>query len=132
MTDASNITVSWLHGQVWSTRPSGLLIFALPDRVTVESGGRLLIGLGLRRPEAMVLIDKAVLTLPSGPTTYHETEMTPSAARAWAAKATVRSPQGVLELGEQMLAAWDHHALLYREALARGPGLVVLDDGGLQ
>ena len=117
--------VQWLHGKVWATRPAGLLIFALADRVTGESGGRLLIGLGLRRPETLVLLDEAILTLPTGPGTFGETKMTPQAARAWAAKASVRSPEGVLDLSEQLVAAWDHHALLYREALARGPGLVV-------
>lgn len=122
------VKLGWLEGRVWATRPAGLLIFALADRVTVESGGRLLIGLGMRRPEALVLVDDAILTLPNG-AGYVETKMTPAAARAWAAKATVRSPQGMLELGEQLLAAFEHHTLLYREALARGPGLVVAAEG---
>lgn len=114
----------WVTGQVWATRPAGLLIFAMSDGVTVESGGRLLIGLRLVRPEALVLLDEAILTLPHQHG-YQEAKLTPQAARAWCETAKLVGPDGPVVLNEQLVAAWEHHKLLYREAIARGPGLVV-------
>lgn len=117
-----------LRGACWATRPPGLIIFAMPDGVSVESGAQQLLGMRMHRPEPMVLLDEVIMSRqhPSMPPPHRqETRVTFDEARAFARRFKVNTPQGVIDLGAELAAALDEHRLLWREALARGPGLVV-------
>lgn len=121
------MTMKVLRGSCWATRPPGLVIYAMPDGVSVETGGRQLLGLRMQRPERLVLIDEVIVSLPHPtlpPPTRQETKMTPAEARAFCLDAQFKTPAGLLRIGDELAAALDEHARLFREELGRGPALV--------
>lgn len=106
--------VDFLRGSLWTSQPPGIAIIATHEHVTVESGGQILIGLKMHRPEAHVLLDHAVVLVGG-----REQHMTPTSAREWAALATLETQRGGIAIGAPLTEAWDAHVERWSAARAR-------------
>lgn len=104
--------VRWSEARIWASIPPGASIQADASGVVVRAPQPLL-GLKIRRPDPIVLIDEAVLVL-FGPDGARETVMAVAAARAWAVGGKLTTSSGEVAIGEQLAAAWDYHVDAWR------------------
>lgn len=116
------MNVTWKQIHLWQSDPDGLAIVADEVAVRVETPRQLLVTMQMHRPDQFALVDQAVCSqlAKHGPETY---AMDLEAARKWAGqmKLNISGPTsaGAVEIGEQLLAAWDAHMALFRSSRAR-------------
>lgn len=116
---------TWRHGLVWLSQPPGIVILSTHEHVTVESGGRLLMGMRLRRPEGLaVLLDEVVVAV-GVPDGIREQVVSPTTAREFATAGHLDAAGTQINIGQLLLAAFEDHCRRYHEAraAARAGGL---------
>lgn len=118
--------VNFVSASLWASQPPGIAIVSTHEHVTVESGGRILLGAKMHRQNPLVLVDEAFILVGG-----QEQRMTPHGARTWAESATLMVSEGELGIGPVLAQAWDDHVARWRRArFGAAPALVAPGEDG--